>query len=275
MPLATGANGGGVFDERGRLIGIVTMNAPRAGLAPNANFVLPSQWIAETPERAGKQLSAAAAPAAVAAAKTSPGAAVLAPGMTWTYRWRDRTYDRDRVFSVRTTAVDNSNVTEVFSSGADQQTFVANPKEIGFQTRRISGDPFVELSPYLLARVPAPAMPLPQTPRGYAAAGDGNDWSVKVQRVRREEVTVPAGRFDAYRVTVTGENALLAFAYQSGPSSAGNDYRVMRFEYDAWYAPEISRYVQIRHKTYGRQGKDLGDEWVQLTKFQPDAAPPK
>jgi hypothetical protein len=271
-PVSPGSSGGGLFDDQGRLIGITTLVVlGRQKIAQNLNFAAPADWIAQVPDRAKEQLAKARAPregksAALAAAGTS--------GAQWAYTFRDRVFsNRDRDFSVRATSVDSANVTEILSSGSEQQTFAASTQEVGFHTRKLSGEDLIELSPYLLARVPTPTFPLPETPRTYPGAGDPSEWSVHVTRVQQEEVSVPAGRFQAYRVTLAGENPKMAFYYQNGGSSAGND-RPLRFEYEAWYAPEVGRYVQIHHQTWGRSGRHLSDEWVQLKTFSPAGAPP-
>ena len=271
-PISPGSSGGGLFDDQGRLIGITTLVVlGRAKIAQNLNFAAPAEWIAEVPERAKEQLAKARAPregksAALVTAGTS--------GAMWSYTFRDRVFaSRERDFSVRATSVDGSSVMEILSSGGEQQTFAASTQDVGFQTRRLAGEELIELSPYLLARVPTPAMPLPETPRTYPGPGDPRDWSVKVTAVGREQVSVPAGRYDAYHVTLSGENPKAMFIGQTGNSSSGNE-RVLRFEYDAWYAPEVGRYVQLRHRTWGRSGSMLSDEWVQLKTFSPPQAAP-
>lgn len=274
MQLASEASGAGVFDERGRLIGIVTMNAPRAGMAPNVNFVLPSRWIVEAPERAKQQLAKASPWLQAKSTSVAPTGPTGGQGAVWTYTFRDRVFsNRDRDFSVRATAADGSSVTEILSSGGEQQTFAASTQDVGFYTRKLAGEELIELSPYLLVRVPTPSMPLPAVPRLYPGAGDPKDWSVQVTRVRQEEVSVPAGRYQAYRITMTGANPGMSFYYTNGASSAAND-RPVRFEYEAWYAPEVGRYVQLHHQTWGRSGRHLSDEWVQLKTFSPAGAAP-
>jgi len=271
-PISPGSSGGGLFDDHGRLIGITTLVVlGRAKIAQNLNFAAPAEWIAEVPARGKEQLAnARAARESKSAARAGTGTS----GAMWSYTFRDRVFgNRERDFSVRAASVDGSNVMEILSSGGEQQTFAATTHDVVFQTRRLAGEELIELSPYLLARVPAPAMPLPETPRTYPGPGDPRDWSVKVIAVEREQVSVPAGRYDAYRVTLSGENPKVMFMGQTGNASSGNE-RVQRFEYEAWYAPEVGRYVQIRHRTWGRSGSMLSDEWVQLKTFSPAGAAP-
>jgi hypothetical protein len=271
-PISPGSSGGGLFDDQGRLIGITTLVVlGRAKIAQNLNFAAPAEWIAEVPERAKEQLAKVRASREARLASAAPAGSA---GATWTYTFRDRVFsNRDREFSVRATAVDNASVMEILSSGGEQQTFAASTHDVGFQTRRLAGEEMIELSPYLLTRVPAPSLPLPEAPPLYPGPGDPKEWTVHVTQVQREEVSVPAGRYQAYRVTVSGENPKASFYSQSGNSSAGND-RPLRYEYDAWYVPEVGRYVQLHHQTWGRSGRPLSDEWVQLKTFSPAGAAP-
>jgi hypothetical protein len=78
-----------------------------------------------------------------------------------------------------------------------------------------------------------------------------------------EEIVVPAGKFKTVRVEVTG--ALPAFSLNTNDSPA-------RFQYTAWYAPEIKRYVMVRHQTRSRFGAIVSDEVVQLVEYRPAPA---
>ena len=230
-----------------------------------------------SPAPAATTATALAAPAAVSPDAHQTGTGKPLAGAVWTYSFRDRIFSsRDREFSVRALAVDEPNITELLSSGSDQQTVSSNTRDIGFQTRRISGEEFIELSPYLLTKVPAPAVPLPDRPRTYPGSGEAKDWTVRVTQVRREQVAVPAGRFDAYRLNITGESEQALFAANTAQANnqAVNDYRTQRFAYEAWYAPQIGRYVQTRHKTFNKFGREIGDEWIQLKRFEPPAGAP-
>jgi serine protease Do len=48
VPISPGSSGGGLFDARGRLIGITTFMLKES---QNLNFAMPAHWIAEVPER--------------------------------------------------------------------------------------------------------------------------------------------------------------------------------------------------------------------------------
>lgn len=272
--LAPGASGGGLFDERARLIGIVTLNVPRANLPPNVNFASPAQWIAEVPERAKVALAKRdSQPKSVRGAVAA--GALPAPGSVWTYSLRDRVFpNRDRDFSVQLAKVDGWNVTEIVSSGGQQATYASNAHDLTFYPRSVNGEPVLELSPYLLAHLPQPRAPLPGSLQAYPSGVYADGWRMRVIEAKPEPVAVPAGRFEAVRVAVQGENpAINQPVMYGGSGMMGRDYRTQRFEFTAWYAAELGRYVQVRHRMFNRMGEEIGDELIQLTKFDLPAAP--
>lgn len=57
VPISPGSSGGGLFDARGRLIGITTFMLKES---QNLNFAMPAHWIAEVPERAKIKVAARA-----------------------------------------------------------------------------------------------------------------------------------------------------------------------------------------------------------------------
>jgi hypothetical protein len=271
IPLAPGASGGGLFDERGRLIGIVTLNVARGNLPSNVNFALPAQWITEVEER-GK--FALAKRDEERAAKTIAGAVVAGalptPGSMWSYTMRDRVYpNRDREFSVQLGRVDGWDVTEIVSSQGQQETYGGNAREVAFYQRRVGGESVLELAPYLLSHLPKPQLPLGQTPQGYPSGGLIPPWRLRVTDARPETVVVPAGRYEAIRISVTGENpGAQQPANYGGSGLAGQDFRTARFEFVTWYVPELGRYVQARHRMINRFGNEIGDELIQLIRYE-------
>ena len=271
--LAPGASGGGLFDERGRLIGIVTLNVARGNLPPNLNFALPAGWIAEVPERAQLALEKRDAERA---AKAVTGVAIgqlPAVGSIWTYSMRDRVFDgRNRNFSVQLTGVDGWNVTEIVSSETDKATYVSNAHELTFYPRALGGESVFELSPYLLAHIPKPRLPLPEKLQAYPSGIYAASWQIRVTDARSEAVQVPAGRFEAVRMVVKGENPAITEPPMYGAGANSRDYRTQRFEFTAWYVAALGRYVQVRHRMFNRMGDEIGDELIQLTKFNLPAA---
>ena len=213
-----------------------------------------------------KVQTALAAPAADA----QPNKALPLAGTVWKYRFQDRKFSsRDRNFSVQLAATAGTSVTETFASASDQQTYSANSERVDFLVRRIDAEPLYELAPYLLAHSPAPSASPAYRP-AYPAGGSPSDWVVRSTDVQREPVQVPAGRFDAVRLRITGESptGLHSTHTAHAVNAAASDYRTQRFEYTIWYVPEIGRYVQSRHQTFNRYGHEIGDEWVQLSSVE-------
>ena len=68
----SGGSSGGLFDDSGRLIGLTTIGSVGAD-TQNLNFAVPSEWIAELPQRHALRLAAAKpASAAVPGTPTPP-----------------------------------------------------------------------------------------------------------------------------------------------------------------------------------------------------------
>lgn len=224
--------------------------------------------------------AAPAAPRTEPAAKTALAAPAIAPqaikgmpvaGTLWKYRFQDRKFsNRDRNFSVQLAGTAGSSVTETFASGSDQQTYSGSSEALDFLVRRIDSESVYELAPYLLAHMPAPSAPPAHRPAYSSGATAASDWNVRILSVQREPVQVPAGRFEAVRLRITGENPAALHSTHSAHAvnAAATDYRTQRFEYTVWYVPEIGRYVQSRHQTFNRYGEEIGDEWVQLSSFE-------
>jgi len=272
-PISPGSSGGGLFDERGRLIGITTlMVLGRARIAQNLNFATPAEWIGEVPERAATQLAKLregqrGTPPRVLTAKTLPPV-----GSQWTYRHSGmgRT---ERNFDVAVTGIEGSMVTERFQSGDEQATFSTGATAVAFTARSFAGLRIVELAPYVLCIEADPAKALHGAVAGYSADTTAG-WQVEVKGIRREEVSVPAGRFDAIRVEAAGEipaDQFVAPIERTGRAGRGreHDLRVKSFRYVVWYAQDTGRYVQAQHQTFDVYGKKLTEESLQLIAFQP------
>lgn len=98
--ISGGSSGGGLFDDKGELIGLTTLGSV-SGDAQNLNFAIPSEWVRELPQRHA-QAAAARTPAAGPSTATAP----TAPAPPWAridevdrlpYA-SDRLRDRYRIF---------------------------------------------------------------------------------------------------------------------------------------------------------------------------------
>lgn len=72
--ISGGSSGGGLFNDRGQLMGLTTIGSS-ASSTQNLNFAVPAAWIADIPRRhAAQQAKLAASPAAASAASLTPAA---------------------------------------------------------------------------------------------------------------------------------------------------------------------------------------------------------
>jgi hypothetical protein len=257
-PLSAGLSGGGVFDERGKLVGIAAFGA---GRAPSASFAAPAEWIAEVVGRSKEQLARRNERPAAAAAGT-PQAGLPAAGATWRYSFRDRQYSSaSRVFTVRVSSVQGSEVRESFSvENGPESSAIVDAGSIRFSARRLTSDyAALELAPYFYSseRWKDAAAPRP-------AAYPGVAWEIGPAQVQPEDVSVPAGTFKAMRVDVRGSTG----GHGSAGISASANHIPARFHFTGWYAPEVGRYVMTRHQTFNFNNAQIGDEMVQLLEYR-------
>lgn len=265
-PLSPGSSGGGLFDDAGRLIGITTFGVRGSrGTAQNLNFALPAEWIAEVAERARDQLARrhepraapGSAPAAVSTVKGLPPV-----GATWLYSFQDKQYGMQRQFTVKLTGVEGGDVREAFSiDGGPATSSVLSPSAVRFSARRLTSEYSVlELAPYFFATELSAG---PQQPTDYPAAAL---WSIAPAQVYPEDIAVPAGHYKATRLDVTGSAPTHGSIGLGAAASAG--HIAARFHYTAWYAPEVGRYVMVRHRTWNVSNALIGDEVIQLIEYR-------
>ncbi len=256
--LSEGASGGGLFDDRGRLIAITTLSAaPRGGL----NFGIPAQWIAEVPERARQQVGRTPEQTLSGVASSS-GAVVPVAGNVWVYHYRDKILARRGYpITIRVDSVSGTTVSESLQvEGENNQDLAVDTHRFGFIGRALPRDRIlVELAPYLRpADLKADQSKDLKFSGSYPVPKDPfSPWVVKRPRISEEEMTVPAGRFRTTRVELTGlRETVTPF---SDP---------VRFWFQAWYAPEVGRYVKLRHRAWNGYGQLDTDETVELKEIR-------
>jgi S1-C subfamily serine protease len=263
-PLSPGSSGGGLFDESGRLVGITTFGVVnRQRTTQSLNFALPAEWIPEVAQRSQQAAAARSAPPDVKTARIHEIAGMPAVGATWKYSFRDHKYSNpERSFTIRIASVATQEVREAFRvDDGEERSLVVQPDEIRFSTHRLTNDySILQLAPYYFAG-PNASKGASTRPTGYPGTAPYNIGAVTV---REDDVQVPAGTFKAMRLDVTGTNSggdLRAFTIGTSV--------VSRFHYTAWYAPEVNRYVSIRHQTWDGRGIPLSDERIQLIEHRP------
>jgi S1-C subfamily serine protease len=262
VPAARGLLGAGVLDEDGYLVGIVTASPKDA--SRNA-FAVPSDWLAEIAVRG----QAALAERARRAAKSGPGNAGLpAAGTSWKYGFIERLYTRKySEFSIQVLRVDGPVVEEAVESASGQNA----RRAIHTGDRRIfeqslSGNVvLMEFAPYLLAANGGKPPAEIAGADGYPTGGAGlPPWVYRVHMHDWEQVTVPAGTFQALRVEIRGER-------ERPPS--GQSFVIGDFVITAWYTPEVKRFVRLEHKvrsgSLSTRGQLVGEDVIELLSYRP------
>jgi hypothetical protein len=141
--------------------------------------------------------------------------------------------------------------------GGDISQTPIDASELRFHARPLASDRMLlELAPYWAAV----AKDVRQVPVGYPV-GPLN-WSIAAPSYRDERVTVPAGSFATVRVQVTGRSAPIGSLSNTTANFA------TRFVYTYWYSPEHARYVKIRHQTWNQVNQGVGDEVVELLRYE-------
>lgn len=164
-------------------------------------------------------------------------------GQTWTYEYADLQFGRHTARFVMNEAP---------------------PAEVSgrYSARALdAGRQVLEYLPFALASsAPPAAWPAPSGYPTYATPY--LEWRYTVKAVGWEDVTVPAGRFKALRVTVTGERG-------KDPDPFWWPKQAMRFEQTFWYAPDTRRYVKYIHRAWNMNNADFAHERVELQDYRP------
>jgi hypothetical protein len=262
IPAARGLLGGGLFDDDGRLVGIVTFSPKEA---PATAFAVPAQWLDELPARGAAALAAHMAKAAVPVRSTP----LPAPGTSWTYGHRELIYSkRQPDITVRVVRSDDSTVEEhltITGQSTDEARRTVNAREARYlQSPLASSADLVELAPYYFAATGTTGHIDIPPPSGYPIGGAGlPGWKVAVKSLGWGEVSVPAGTFRALLVRTTGERSYHIVSQSVTASS---------FAVDVWYVPEIKRYARLEHRVWWRLLADnrlIGHEVLELLSHTP------
>lgn len=266
-PLSPGSSGGGLFDTEGRLVGITTFGWRDA---QNLNVAVPSDWIAQVPERAQLALAKRNAPKTTASGSAAPVApGYPAPGTVWVYGFTDRIFNRRKVdVTVRVLRIDDTELEETVTAdapGAADMRRVINTRALRFLEYPISSsNALLELAPYLLAASDGKAPADVPSPTGYPVGGGGlPGWKATAQVKDWTQVTVPAGTFRALRVEVSGRRI---GGYTTRTSAAG------RFKMTLWYSPDVKRIVRIEHRVWSADAfasTQTGEDVVELLSYRP------
>ena len=162
----------------------------------------------------------------------------------WTYRYADLQFGRHQAKLV---------IGEPVPAEAGPGRYALRPLEAGRQV--------LEYLPFALANgTPPPSWPAPSGYPTYATPY--LEWNYRVTPSGWEEITVPAGRFKAFRVTISGERG-------KDPDPFWWPKQAMRFEQTFWYSPEAKRYVKSVHRAWNMNNADFSHDLVELLEYRP------
>jgi hypothetical protein len=118
-----------------------------------------------------------------------------------------------------------------------------------------------EFSPYLGAFNELSGL---GTQRGFSTPsvdGQWGQWYSEARVVGQEWVTVPAGRFNAFKVEVSSNRQ---------PSGGAGSMQVepVRIHYLIWYAPEVKRYVRMQRRLIVASGAENEKDLVELVAYR-------
>ena len=119
----------------------------------------------------------------------------------------------------------------------------------------------LEFAPYLPLQEKGNLPPLSDI-LNYESSGSSR-WIISAESQGWEEISVPSGNYRALRVVVRGSR-------QINSGFAANIIDTGKFEFTTWYAPDVRRYVKIRHQRWTSRGSAIGDEQVELIEYRPN-----
>lgn len=234
----TRVSGGGMFDDSGRLIGVLTRSADGETLT-NA---MPAAWITSAPARATRALAgytpthaAAATRPATASSAAPPAASGESPrvGESWHYALTDKLTGVKREITYRVDRLDGDQV--IFNQGSRVESRDGRLEKL---TAPIGGE-FDNVSPPG-GWVPADVKPGMQWKYSYKAPGSGARTDLEGRVTGQSPIRLPFGEFQALRITYEG--TMLRSFYGAGAvgSLVSVPYKIV-----VWYAPDLKRVVRF------------------------------
>ncbi|GAB7543143.1 S1 family peptidase [Cupriavidus sp. CuC1] len=231
------ASGGGLFDETGRLVGILS-----ARRAPGEKLkALPASWIASIKERGVAAMasyrSSGPAPVAAAPVVDDAGAAPAGSesprvGEIWRYELLDKLTRKRRDVLYRVDRVEGERVT--FNQGARLETLDGRLERIITP----SGGEFDGASPPR-GWVPEDVKPGARWKYSYRQVGTEMRTELSGEVTGESTITVPAGSFRVLRLAYKGYVMRPFYGFSNGAESS------VPYTAVAWYAPELKRVVRF------------------------------
>ncbi|MDF3834233.1 serine protease [Cupriavidus basilensis] len=239
--LPPAASGGGLFDETGRLVGILS-----ARRAPGEKLLkaLPAGWIAAVKERGAAAMAEYRSAAPAARASAAPAGSPAAPGTAdagnvsprvgevWRYELTDKLTGKRRDVVYRVDRVEADRVT--FNQGARIETRDGRIERINTP----GGGEFESVSPPR-GWVPEDVKVGAQWKYSYKQAGSGLNTELTGEATGESTMTLPAGSFRVLRLAYKGYVLRPFYGFSSGAGSS------VPYQAVAWYAPELRRVVRF------------------------------
>lgn len=250
-PAASGRDsGGGLFDEQGRLLGIVS--APAAG--DKRLRALPGAWIGEARTRGAAAMAnyqktgatAVTVPAAAPAAPAAPAAADAAAGSPrvgerWIYTLTDKLTGKQTPVTLRVDRIEGDRV--IFNQGARLERKDGRLERI---ETPMAGEFDIASPPG--GWVPPGAKVGARWKTAFKQASNGIRTEFTATVGSETTVRVPAGSYRALRVTFDGyvQRPFYGFNAESGSTTS------LPYTAVAWYAPELGRIVRFEARFSSR-----------------------
>ncbi|MGY2487211.1 S1 family peptidase [Cupriavidus sp. CP313] len=234
-------SGGGLFDENGRLVGILTDGTSAAETRQRA---VPASWIPEIRTRGAAAVAsyapgagstqAAAAPVAGAnhGAADAGGNGSPRVGEVWRYRLTDNLTKSQREVLYRVDRIDNDRV--IFNQGA----------RIEYKDGRIDRISTAVGGEYEVASPPGGWIPANlkvgnRWKLSYRQAGTGYPTELEGVATGESTIRVAAGTYRTIRIAYEGYVQRPFYGFGSG------GIKSIPYKLVVWYAPELARVVQF------------------------------
>lgn len=227
-----GAAGGGLFDESGRLMGVLVSPASPKDVRQHA---VPASWIPEIRTRGVAALAGYRAQAANRPAEPVPTRDMSAGGPTvgevWRYQLRDDLTRKSRDVSYRVDRIDNGRV--FYNQGARVEFLDGRLDRINTPV----GGEFDVASPPG-GWVPANVKVGSRWKVAYSRSSRVHDISLEGVAEQEETIRVPAGTYRAIRIAYRG------YLHRTGLMN-GMGTSPVPYKATVWYAPELGRVVRF------------------------------
>ncbi|SDD02788.1 Trypsin-like peptidase domain-containing protein [Cupriavidus sp. YR651] len=241
MPDAPGSSGGALFDDSGRLIGI--LSRPTAG--DTLTRALPATWISEIKARGSVAMATyqpSQAPAAPAAQAVAAGVATQAAqaggtesprvGEVWQYELIDNHTKTRRPVTYRVDRLDGDRV--IFNQGARVETRDGRVSSI---TTPIGGE--FDIASPTGGWVPDDVKIGMRWKAAYRQPGNG--FRTELEGTAASEASLSVDGKDLRTIRINYVGWVSRPFYGAGSNSSTNS----RYKASAWYAPELRRVVRF------------------------------